>query len=151
MSGDIETQGLDGTIGFNSVSGDLTLADGSLDRLAAKSVSGRITADIDLSPDAVLRVTTVSGPVAIRLPADARARVDLRSTTGQVLSEFPGLWHTQMPGANTLSGDLCPGGDAGPAASRRGPGQHHVRPGHTAAARPGRTAAGGGRRGGGSR
>jgi hypothetical protein len=119
VSGDIEAQGLGGTIGFNSVSGDLTLADGSVDRLDAKTVSGRVTADIDLDQDAALRVATVSGPVAIRLPADARARVDLRSTTGQVLSEFPGLRHTQMPGANTLSGDLCPGGDAG-----RGPGAH---------------------------
>ncbi len=109
VSGDIEAQGLGGTIGFNSVSGDLTLADGSVDRLDAKTVSGRVTADIDLDQDAALRVATVSGPVAIRLPADARARVDLRSTTGQVLSEFPGLRHSEMPGASTLSGDLCPG------------------------------------------
>jgi hypothetical protein len=86
-----------------------------VDRLDAKTVSGRVTADIDLDQDAALRVATVSGPVAIRLPAGACARVDLRSTTGQVLSEFPGLRHTQMPGANTLSGDLGPGGDAGPA------------------------------------
>ncbi|HEX9355314.1 MAG TPA: DUF4097 family beta strand repeat-containing protein, partial [Streptosporangiaceae bacterium] len=85
VSGDIEAQGLGGTIGFNSVSGDLTLADGSVDRLDAKTVSGRVTADIDLDQDAALRVATVSGPVAIRLPADARARVDLRSATGRVL------------------------------------------------------------------
>ena len=113
VSGDIEAQGLGGSIGFNSVSGDLTLADGSVDRLDAKTVSGRVTADIDLDRDAALRVATVSGPVAIRLPADARARVDLRSTTGRVLSEFPGLRHSQKPGASSLSGDLCPGGDAG--------------------------------------
>ena len=119
VSGDIEAQGLGGTIGFNSVSGDLTLADGSVDRLDAKTVSGRVTADIDLDRDAALRVATVSGPVAIRLPADARARVDLRSTTGRVLSEFPGLRHSQKPGASSLSGDLCPGGAAG-----AGPGKH---------------------------
>ncbi len=85
-----------------------------MDRLDAKTVSGRVTADIDLDQDAALRVATVSGPVAIRLPADARARIDLRSTTGQVLSEFPGLWPTQLPGASSLSGDLRPGGYAGP-------------------------------------
>ena len=72
VSGDIEAQGLGGTIAFNSVSGDLTLADGSVDRLEAKTVSGRVTADIDLAQGAALRVTTVSGPVAIRLPADAQ-------------------------------------------------------------------------------
>ncbi len=113
VSGDIEAQGLGGTIGFNSVSGDLTLADGSVDRLDAKTVSGRVTADIDLDQDAALRVATVSGPVAIRLPADARARVDLRSATGRVLSGFPGLRPSQKPGASSLSGDLCPGGAAG--------------------------------------
>ena len=147
VSGDIEAQGLGGTIGFNSVSGDLTLADGSVDRLDAKTVSGRVTADIDLDRDAALRVATVSGPVAIRLPADARARVDLRSTTGRVLSEFPGLRPSQKPGASSLSGDLCPGG-ATAEASRAGPGQHHVRPGHAAAARAVRPAARGGRGGG---
>ena len=109
VSGDIEAQGLGGTIGFNSVSGDLTLADGSVDRLDAKTVSGRVTADIDLDQGAALRVATVSGPVAIRLPADARARVDLRSTSGRLLSEFPGLQHSEKPGSSTLSGDLGPG------------------------------------------
>src|SRR5258705_4243071 len=118
VSGDIEAQGLGGTIGFNSVSGDLTLADGSVDRLDARTVSGRVTADIELDRDAALRVATVSGPVAIRLPADASARVDLRSATGQVLSEFPGLRQSQMPGASTLSGDLCPGENAGAGAGR---------------------------------
>jgi hypothetical protein len=119
VSGDIEAQGLGGTIGFNSVSGDLTLADGAVDRLDAKTVSGRVTADIELDQDAALRVATVSGPVAIRLPADASARVDLRSATGRVLSEFPGLRHSQKPGASSLSGDLCPGGHAS-----AGPGRH---------------------------
>ncbi len=72
-------------------------------------MSGRVTADIDLDQDAALRVATVSGPVAIRLPADARARVDLRSATGRVLSEFPGLRSSQHPGTSTLSGELDPG------------------------------------------
>ena len=143
VSGDIEAQGLGGTIGFNSVSGDLTLADGSVDRLDAKTVSGRVTADIDLDQDAALRVATVSGPVAIRLPADARARVDLRSTTGRVLSEFPGLQHSEKPGASTISGDLGPAGHPG-----SGPGQHHVWPGHAAPAGTAWNAAGGGRGGG---
>src|SRR6266851_1659701 len=55
VSGDIEAQGLGGTIGFNSVSGDLTLADGAVDRLDAKTVSGRVTADIELDQDAALQ------------------------------------------------------------------------------------------------
>src|ERR1035438_977693 len=72
VSGDIEAQGIDGRIGFNSVSGDLTLADGTVHHLDAKTVSGRITADIALEHGGGLRVGTVSGPVAIRLPAQTR-------------------------------------------------------------------------------
>jgi hypothetical protein len=69
-------------------------------------VSGRITADIDLDHGGGLRVATVSGAVAIRLPAETSTRVDLRSTTGRVLSEFSGLHSSHGPGANALTGTL---------------------------------------------
>ena len=110
VSGDIEAQGIGGQIGFNSVSGDLTLADGSVDRLDAKTVSGRITADVDLDCDARLRVGTVSGAVAIRLPCQTSTRVELRSAAGRVLSEFDGLSSSSQPGANVLNGELGAGG-----------------------------------------
>ena len=110
VSGDIEAQGIGGRIGFNSVSGDLTLADGSVGRLDAKTVSGRVTADIDLERDARLQVGTVSGAVAIRLPAETNAWVALRSAAGRVQSEFGGLSSGRQPGANTLNGQLG-GGD----------------------------------------
>jgi Putative adhesin len=106
VSGDIEAQGIDGRIGFNSVSGDLTLADGTVHHLDAKTVSGRITADIDLEDDGGLRVGTVSGAVAIRLPAEVSTQVALRSTTGRLLSEFTGLHSSNGPGSNTLTGAL---------------------------------------------
>ena len=106
VSGDIEAQGVGGRIGFNSVSGDLTLADGSVGRLDAKTVSGRVTADIDLERDARLQVGTVSGAVAIRLPAETNALVALRSAAGQVQSEFAGLSSGRQPGANVLNGQL---------------------------------------------
>jgi hypothetical protein len=113
VSGDVEAQGIDGRIGFNSVSGDLTLADGTVHRLDAKTVSGRITADIDLDNGGGLRVATVSGAVAIRLPAEISTRVDLRSTTGRVLSEFSGLRSSHSPGTNALTGTLGAGDGAG--------------------------------------
>lgn len=109
VSGDIEAQGIGGRIGFNSVSGDLTLADGSVRRLDAKTVSGRVTADIDLDRDARLQVGTVSGAVTIRLPAETSAAVTLRSAAGRVQSEFVGLSPGWQPGANTLNGQLGTG------------------------------------------
>jgi hypothetical protein len=109
VSGDVEAQGLDGRVGFKSVSGDLTVADGSVERLEAKTVSGRVTADIDLASGGAVRVATLSGDVTIRLPASASTEVDLRSTTGRVQSDFGGLQATRSPGARSLTGALGSG------------------------------------------
>jgi Putative adhesin len=109
VSGDVEAQGLAGRISFNSLSGDLTLADGDVERLDAKTVSGRVTADLDPGDGAKLRVATVSGEVAIRLPAGASTRVQLRSTGGRVQSEFDGLAPARAPGGSTLTGTLGAG------------------------------------------
>jgi len=109
VSGDVEAQGLAGRVSFNSLSGDLTLADGDVERLDARTVSGRVTADLDPGDGAKLRVATVSGEVAIRLPAQASTRVELRSTGGRVQSEFAGLAPSAAPGGSTLTGTLGAG------------------------------------------
>jgi len=109
LSGDVEAQGLDGRVGFNSVSGDLTVADGAVEKFEAKTVSGRVTADVELNEGGAVRVTTVSGEVAIRLPSQASTQVELRSTTGRVQSEFNGLTASRSPGASTLSGTIGAG------------------------------------------
>jgi len=109
VSGDLEARGLDGEIAFNSVSGDLTLADSAVGHLDAKTVSGRVTADVDLRDGGGLRVATVSGDVAVRLPACASARVDLRSTSGRVRSGFDGVSRKVGPGSAALNATLGSG------------------------------------------
>lgn len=109
VSGDVAAQGLAGRLGFKSFSGDLTLADGSVEQLDAKTVSGTVTADTALESGGALRIATLSGPVTIRLPAGASTRVDMRSATGRVRSEFGGLDRISLPGANTLTGTLGSG------------------------------------------
>jgi hypothetical protein len=111
VSGNLEAQGLDGSVAFKSVSGDLTLAEGRLGRLDVKTVSGRVTADIDLAPAAEMRVGTVSGEVAIRLPAQISAQVTLRSMSGHVHSDFDGLDSAGGPSAKHMTGTL--GGGSG--------------------------------------
>jgi hypothetical protein len=105
VSGNIEAQGLDGNMVFHSVSGDLTLADGRVGRLDVRTVSGRVTADIELAPASEARVGTLSGDVAIRLPAGTGAKAEFRSASGQLHSEFNGLGGT----SKTLSGTLGDG------------------------------------------
>jgi hypothetical protein len=111
VSGNVEAQGLDGSIMFHSVSGDLTIADGRVGRLDARTVSGRVTADVDLAPAGEMRVSTLSGETAIRLPAKTDARVDLRSASGRVRSDFDGLNSARAPGSKTMTATL--GGGSG--------------------------------------
>src|SRR5450755_4624944 len=109
VSGALEAQGINGKLNFNTVSGDLTLADGWLERLDANGVSGDVTADIDLDPLGGMQVTTVSGEVTLRLPAEADARVKLHSLSGDVRSEFAELKRSSAPASHSVSGSLGAG------------------------------------------
>jgi hypothetical protein len=109
VSGTVEAQGINGKLNFNTVSGDLTLADGWLERLDVNGVSGDVTADLDLDPLGGMQVTTVSGEVMVRLPAEADARVNLHSVSGDVRSEFAELRRSSAPASRSVSGSLGAG------------------------------------------
>src|SRR3984885_5336312 len=109
VSGGITLDGVTGDVAANTVSGDLTLADRWLERLAANGVSGDVTADIDLDPLGGMQVTTVSGEVTLRLPAEADAQVNLHSLSGDVRSEFPELRRSSAPASRSVSGSLGAG------------------------------------------
>jgi hypothetical protein len=109
VSGPLEAQGINGRLNFSTVSGDLTLADGWLERLDANAVSGDVTADVDLDPLGGLNVTTVSGEVVLRLPAEADAQVNLHSVSGDVRSEFAELRRSSAPASRSVSGSLGAG------------------------------------------
>ena len=109
VSAAVEAQGINGKLNFNTVSGDLTLADGWLERLDVNGVSGDVTADLDLDPLGGMQVTTVSGEVMVRLPAEADARVNLHSVSGEVRSEFAELRRSSAPASRSVSGSLGAG------------------------------------------
>jgi hypothetical protein len=109
VSGEIEAQGLRGSVRFNSVSGALSLAGGMLDRLAAKTVSAKVTADIALNTGSQVQVATVAGEVALRLPAATSAEVTLTSATGRVDSAFPELESGMRGVARSMTGRLGEG------------------------------------------
>lgn len=109
VSGAVEAQGLDGRLDFTTVSGDLTVAGGYLERFSANTVSGDVTADIDLDPQGRGEVNTVSGEVTLRLQAGADASVSLHSMSGDVRSEFPGLRQSAIPMSHSVTGSLGAG------------------------------------------
>jgi hypothetical protein len=109
VSGALEAQGINGMLNFNSVSGDLTVAGGTLERLDANAVSGDVTADVDLNPLGGISVTTVSGKVTLRVQAEADAKVNLHSVSGDVRSEFGELERVTAPASRSVSGSLGAG------------------------------------------
>jgi hypothetical protein len=109
VSGDVEARGLDGDLAFNSFSGDLTLVGGAARHLTARTLSGQVTADIDVPEGGGLRVSTVSGQVAVRVPASASARVDLRSTSGRLHSGFDRMSPAPGRGPAVMRGTLGSG------------------------------------------
>lgn len=109
VSGALEGRDVDGAVRFKSVSGDLTLADGSLTLLEADNISGQISADVALAGAGAMRISTISGDVTVRLPADSDAAVRLHSTTGNVRSEFDSLRPATPYWSHTVSGNVGEG------------------------------------------
>ncbi|MEO3857180.1 DUF4097 family beta strand repeat-containing protein [Acrocarpospora sp. B8E8] len=106
VAGTVESRALAGDLTFSSVSGELTVADGVPHRLRAKTVTGRITADLELTPTGNVTFSSISGAVFVRLPRTVHTDVSLKSTSGTLESEFPGLMNGGGPGQRSLSGRL---------------------------------------------
>ncbi|GLX01788.1 DUF4097 family beta strand repeat-containing protein [Microtetraspora sp. NBRC 16547] len=106
VSGSVESRGLAGDLSFTSVSGELTVAGGAPRRLRANTVSGRITADLELAPTGHVTLNSVSGDIVVRLPHTVDSGVALRSASGDLKAAFSGLESNNRPGARTLTGRL---------------------------------------------
>ncbi|MEU7838472.1 MULTISPECIES: DUF4097 family beta strand repeat-containing protein [unclassified Nonomuraea] len=106
VSGTVESRAMDGDLAFKSVSGELTVADGTPRRLRANTVSGRITADLELRPTGYVTFNSVSGDILVRLPENVEADVSMRSTSGRLVSTFENLSDASRPGNKSVSGRL---------------------------------------------
>ncbi|ACZ90934.1 DUF4097 family beta strand repeat-containing protein [Streptosporangium roseum] len=106
VSGDVESRGLVGDLSFKSVSGELTVAQGTPRRLRATTVSGRITADLELPPTGHVTMNSVSGEIMLRLPRGVETDVTIRSTSGRLDTAFAELRRSNQPGARTLTGRI---------------------------------------------
>ncbi|MEU9073129.1 DUF4097 domain-containing protein [Kitasatospora sp. NPDC004745] len=109
VTGDVDAQSVAGQLKVNTVSGRLTVVAGTAERVQANSVTGAVTLDLDVANPADVKVTTVSGPVAIRIPSLADAKVEAGSTSGDLSSTFDGLKVSSTWGAKRLSGQLGDG------------------------------------------
>ncbi|MEE1757260.1 DUF4097 family beta strand repeat-containing protein [Streptomyces sp. SP18CS02] len=127
VSGDVEAQSVTGDLRFTSVSGDLTVMEGAGRSVRAESVGGDMVVDLAAprtgDPDGDeadgagagvprptdIRLTTVSGEVAIRLPRWTDARVEANTAGGAVSSAFEDLRVSGQWGTKKITGTLGAG------------------------------------------
>lgn len=110
VSGSLEAQAVTGDLRFHSVSGDLTVVEGAGTSVRAESVSGDMVLDLDPTGKPTdIRLTTVSGELAIRLPHPADAKVEANTASGSVSNGFEDLWVNGQWGAKRITGTLGSG------------------------------------------
>jgi hypothetical protein len=111
VSGSVEAQRLSGGLRFHSVSGDLTFIDGSGSPIKADSVSGAMILDLrsGAGEPSEIRLSSVSGELAIRLPEDADTEVDAKTTSGALSSAFDELKISGSWGDQHATGSLGAG------------------------------------------
>ncbi|MFJ6404638.1 DUF4097 family beta strand repeat-containing protein [Streptomyces hydrogenans] len=113
VSGALEAQSVTGALRVVSVTGDVTVIEGSGSAVRAETVSGDMVLDLDPAPagapPADIRLTSVSGEVAVRLPHPADARVEASTTSGAVSNAFEDLRVGGEWGAKSLTGTLGEG------------------------------------------
>jgi hypothetical protein len=110
VSGNLEAQSVTGDLRYNSVSGDLTVIEGAGSSVRAESVSGDMVIDLDPADRPTdIRLTTVSGEVAIRLPHPADAQVEANTASGTVSNAFDDLRISGQWGAKKITGTLGAG------------------------------------------
>ncbi|MFF0062035.1 DUF4097 domain-containing protein [Streptomyces sp. NPDC005279] len=110
VSGNLEAQSVTGDLRYNSVSGDLTVIEGSGSSVRAESVSGDMVIDLDPGGKPTdIKLTSVSGEVAIRLPHPADAQVEANTASGAVSNAFDDLRVSGQWGAKKITGTLGAG------------------------------------------
>ena len=115
VSGNLEAQSVTGDLRYNSVSGDLTVIEGAGSSVRAESVSGDMVIDLTVLDEAGtpkptdIKLTTVSGEIAIRLPHPADAEVDANTASGAVSNAFDDLRVSGQWGAKKITGTLGAG------------------------------------------
>jgi hypothetical protein len=78
-SGDLDVENVNGTVTLKNVSG----------AVSAHTVNGSLTVTLDrVAPDKPMSFSSLNGKVDVTLPADTKARLRLKTTSGAIYSDF---------------------------------------------------------------
>lgn len=95
VSSTIRIDDISGDLEAETVSGSIIVRGGRLEGATVKAMSGSITYEGALSRTGSFRFNTHSGSVALTLPANVGANLELETFSGRINSEFP---LTMQPG-----------------------------------------------------
>lgn len=113
VSGSFEAHTVTGALRVNTVTGDLTVIDGSGASVKADTVSGDMVIDLGAGeptgPPADIRLTSVSGEIALRIPHPSDAEVEASTTSGSVSNAFEDLRVSGQWGTKSITGTLGDG------------------------------------------
>jgi hypothetical protein len=112
VGGGVEAQGVSGDLRVKTVSGDLTVVEGGGKRVGAESVSGNFVLDLasdGMPPGADIRLTTVSGEIAVRITDVGDTEVQAGPTSGAVSCAFDELRVTGQWGWKKITGRVGSG------------------------------------------
>lgn len=88
FGGDVQCSGIEGDIEIHSLNGEVTLNDVT-GGAVVETTNGEIHASIrTLAVNRPLSFTSMNGEVVLRVPADTKANVRLRTQNGSVLTDF---------------------------------------------------------------
>jgi hypothetical protein len=111
VTGSVEAQALSGDLRFSSVGGDLTVVEGTSRSVRAESVTGSVMIDLNRTGPADLRLSNVSGEIAVRLPEPTDAEVHADTAAGSISNAFEDLMRVGgLPGTRRVTGRLGAGG-----------------------------------------
>lgn len=106
VSGDVQARNLAGRIKLETVSGNLTCACAATSDLDGGSVSGDL--DITAAPASGARVNleSMSGDIALRLPASVSAVFDVSTVSGSIRSDFGEVRDEEYGAGSSLKAQL---------------------------------------------
>ena len=100
VAGDVRIDGGGGPVEVVTVSGDVELRGMSAREVAAGTSSGEVFFEGTIDPRGRYELTSHSGNVVVRLPADVSAAVTLQTYAGEIESDFP----IHLQGGATMGG-----------------------------------------------
>lgn len=113
VSGNVEFDGFYGSINAESVSGNVEIRNVRPIAVNAKSVSGNVNMEIarlDTTAPVNIKLSSISGNVDVKAPADLNAEIAMSSISGSLKTDFPLEIQKQSAGAGqSVSGQLGDG------------------------------------------